>query len=714
MDVCLDPGSLFGVLKGLHIGVVAGAQHRHEQVGFAVALLEKAGNAEGTISNDYNAANRLAASEGTAPSGTVNYAYFPAGQVSNVSSVAGSTTYSLDGADRVDGITTLVGTYGYAYDTNWGLVSTASNVSTGIEVEYGYDDLDRVTSITWRNASNDVLRSFAYEYTAAGMIESVTRESGESFIYGYDTLDRLTTETQMNAWGGTSRSESLQYDLVGNRTSKTRDGVTVNYALGTGNRLSSWAVSGSYSGLTMDVVGHSDDTIGTGERYGELWVSNSVAVTPATEGTNFWAYGMVIGLGTQQVSAAICDDAGNMDYVTNSVFLTVATNGTYLLDTAGCVTAITYTGTAYTNTTELSWNGQYQLTSVDVDGSTVEQYAYDALGRRSRVITGNTTNHLIYDGVHVIAEVNATGGVLRSYTWGLGVDNLLAMSVPSGATTNDYFMLTDHLGTVHAVADEDGEIVESYRYDAWGRVLGVYDENGAPLVESAIGNDYLWQGRWYSWETGLYYFRARWYDPVTGRWLSKDPVGISGGLNQYVFCGNNPVNSRDPLGLCDDGGNTHRVGITVSFECLIAFNFNVGWAWSRKDGRVTSSGVVLGGGLGVGLLSASLGGFYEGTDADVVEDLEGYNQQSGLSLGNFLVGGGGDWIVGLDDDPDSFWPRETYHGTEGNIGVAGGLPVSGHVLWGGSVALGKNTGGGRSVVDRFPVDGSNQNMVRSQ
>jgi len=58
----------------------------------------------------------------------------------------------------------------------------------------------------------------------------------------------------------------------------------------------------------------------------------------------------------------------------------------------------------------------------------------------------------------------------------------------------------------------------------------------------------LFQGREYSAATGLYNFRARWYDPVTGRWLSKDPIGLEGGLNLYVFCGNDPVNRRDPEG----------------------------------------------------------------------------------------------------------------------------------------------------------------------
>ena len=74
-----------------------------------------------------------------------------------------------------------------------------------------------------------------------------------------------------------------------------------------------------------------------------------------------------------------------------------------------------------------------------------------------------------------------------------------------------------------------------------------------PAAEtSAVGNRYLWQGQRISWKTGLYYFRTRWYDPITGRFLSNDPIGISGGLDQYVFAGNNPVNFRDPFGLCSD------------------------------------------------------------------------------------------------------------------------------------------------------------------
>ncbi len=121
------------------------------------------------------------------------------------------------------------------------------------------------------------------------------------------------------------------------------------------------------------------------------------------------------------------------------------------------------------------------------------------------------------------------------------------MTTVNDEQPNTYFYLKDHQNSVIALADEDGQIVETYTYDAWGRTR-VFDAEGNELTASAFGNRFAWQGREIDWSTGLYYFRARYYDPITGRWLSNDPVGISGGLNQYVFCNNNPVNFTDPWG----------------------------------------------------------------------------------------------------------------------------------------------------------------------
>ena len=214
-------------------------------------------------------------------------------------------------------------------------------------------------------------------------------------------------------------------------------------------------------------------------------------------------------------------------------------------DAAGCVTSIERTGKPDLS---MTWNGQYQLTSVSTNGVVAESYTYDPLGRRASTTSGGATVRHVYDGAHCVADLDAAGAVVRSYTWGPGIDNLLAVTCHSGSSSTTYYALTDIQGTVHGFADADGNLVARYTYDAWGNLL---DSDVA--VSGLADNRYLFQGREYSWATGLYNFRARWYDPATGRWLSKDPIGISGGLNLYAFCGDDPVNYVDPWGLCEKG-----------------------------------------------------------------------------------------------------------------------------------------------------------------
>ena len=155
---------------------------------------------------------------------------------------------------------------------------------------------------------------------------------------------------------------------------------------------------------------------------------------------------------------------------------------------------------------------------------------------------------------------------------------------------NTYHYLRDHLNSVVGLVDESGNIVESYSYDAYGNTQ-VFNAEGAEIERSAIGNRYAFQGREIDWETGLYYFRARWYDPETGRWLSKDPLGIAGGLNLYEAFGNNAVNFIDPMGLerrlktttfglmfsgIGGGGVTLGFGIAINSDGSIQFFVSVG------------------------------------------------------------------------------------------------------------------------------------------
>ena len=429
----------------------------------ANGLLETAGNEAGIVSNEYDAINRLVSSSGPGPGGAVEYSYYPAGQISNVSFVAGNVGYVNDAAERVAQISSPEGTFAHAYDAYNGGVAVVTNTDSGLAVSYDYDLVDRVTNIEWRDGSSTVLESFAYSYDDAGMITNVVHAGGGRTEYTYDSLDRLVGEARYDSTNGAVYEKLYEHDLAGNRTAMIEDGLTNNYALGVGNRLASWGTSS--------------------------WMKH---------------------------------------------------------DAAGNATSIYYSAS---HRLDLGWNDRYQVMSVTTNGVEAESYTYDALGRRTSTTDGTATRHLIFGAIHVIAETDENGALQKSYTWGPGIDNLLAYTDYAGGQTNTYYALTDHLGTVHALADESGEIVESYRFDAWGRVLGVYDGDGTPLEESAVGNHYLWQGRWYSWNTGFYYFRARWYDPITGRWLSKDPIGIAGGLNQYVAFKNSPVNFNDPFGL---------------------------------------------------------------------------------------------------------------------------------------------------------------------
>ena len=243
------------------------------------------------------------------------------------------------------------------------------------------------------------------------------------------------------------------------------------------------------------------------------------------------------------------------------------TGGSYSHNAAGCVTAIDRTGNP---DLALTWNGQYQLTSVSTNGVVAESYTYDPFGRRASTTAGDVTVRHVYDGAHCVADTDATGAVVRSYTWGPGIDNLLAVTSHDGGVATTYYALTDIQGTVHGFADASGELFETYAYDAWGNVLAARDGNGLPIPnqQSQIQNRFLFQGREYSHATGLYNFRLRWYDPATGRWISKDPIGISGGLNLYAFCGNDPVNYVDPWGLEEWYSTVRDASIAGSLAAL--------------------------------------------------------------------------------------------------------------------------------------------------
>lgn len=192
-----------------------------------------------------------------------------------------------------------------------------------------------------------------------------------------------------------------------------------------------------------------------------------------------------------------------------------------------------------------------RLTRVeDLAGLAIAHYKYDALGRRIRKSTSDGATAFFYSGKHVVEERSGSGSILRQFVYGNRIDEVLQMRSASG----DYYYHDNSLGSVVALTDARGVVVERYRYSAYGETTTVDADGIAILVASAVGNPYGFTGRRLDRETGIYYYRARYYDPRMGRFLQHDPRGYVDGMGLYVYVALNPINLLDP-----DGENVRRV-----------------------------------------------------------------------------------------------------------------------------------------------------------
>jgi RHS repeat-associated protein len=476
---------------------------------------------------------------------TTMYGYDPLNHlVSVVDPLQRRTTYTVDGlGNRLTEVNARGQFARFQYDANSNVTQAAYFASPSPFVSYSYDKLNRRATMT------DGSGRTTYTYDSLGRLTGVTNGAGATVGYGYDLKSQLTSITYP---GGTNRV-TRGWDDAGRLTSVTdwkNNTVTFDYdADGSLTRA-------TYPGSVARSLSYDDL-----DRLVHITVARQTAGEPQTLLEMSYNRASSGVLAADQVTVYSYDGADRLTRASGSV------DQTYGYDAADRVTTVAAVGGP---SATLSYDSADQLQDVvRADGSQTS-YGYDADGNRTGQTNGDTSTSLGFDQTNRLLSwgdaasygYNGDGlrtsktvsGTNRAFTWDLAqqLPQLLQdadtafVSGPGGAPLEQvnpdgsvWYLQPDQLGSTRALIDNTGAVVATYDYDAYGNVTNRSGQATTPLrFAGQYGDD----------ESGLYYLRARYYDPATAQFLSRDPDAITT-RQSYVYSADSPTNATDPSGL---------------------------------------------------------------------------------------------------------------------------------------------------------------------
>jgi RHS repeat-associated protein len=423
-----------------------------------------------------------------------------------------ATTFTYDVSDNLTSVVDLDGTVAMTYDLVNRLTSSAQSTPaspTPFSISYTHDlNGNRATMTDPQSGVTD------YVYDSLNRLTSFTNPSAQATNFTYDTLSRRASMTHDNAVVSTYNYDAASqllnldhqlaattinaftytYDMVGNRETRVDNNGTANYTYDALNRLVNAAnpiPTNPTETYTYDPVGNRTDSNQNG-------LSNFNAGNQLTDDADFtYDY----------------DANGNQIQKTDKV------TGAFSL---------------------FEYDAENKLIRVVRDDGSLVNYKYGGLGRRIEKEVDTVVTRYIYDNEDILLELDGSNNLIVRYTHGPGIDEPLIMK-KGGAS---FFYHADGLGSVTEITDNVGTVVQAYTHSSFGKIESQLDPN--------FVQPYIFTGREFDPETGLYHYRARAYDPSIGRFMEEDPlpgfIALPETLNLYPYVANNPVNFVDPNG----------------------------------------------------------------------------------------------------------------------------------------------------------------------
>jgi len=509
----------------------------NNRVGFA--------NAKGNATTyQYDSLNRLIGT--TDPlSFTTAYSYDPVGNVLAVTDAKGQTNrFAYDVLNRPLLIAYADGkNVAYSYDADGNRTSMLDWTGT---TSYQYDALDRLTSVAFPGS-----KTVAYSYDANGRRVSLTYPDGKVVQYGYDADERLSNVTD---W--LSHVAQYAYDPAGNLL-KTQypNKASIGFAYDAANRLTS--VVNNTVGVPSLAFNYTLDAVGNRTAVTEGGIPTSFGYDALNELTSAqtlflkeaWTYDAV----GNRLSQASPLGVTNYAYDASDRLLKTGTQ-TFTYDADGNQTSVT---DAFTH-----WKRTYAFDAanrlVSVDGGLTSSFVYDSDGNRVSQSAGGSTQSYVNDvasALPVVLQDAYNAGPPSSYVYGLNLIESLQ------GRDNDFYQY-DGLGSVIQLTDAAGRPELSYFYDAWGN----------SILPAPPTNPFRFTGQALDSQTGLYYMRARYYDPSVGRFTARDAapgnIHVPQSLNRYQYVMSNPLHFVDPSGLTtqDTAQNSQSTPLALAFS----------------------------------------------------------------------------------------------------------------------------------------------------